>query len=81
MLAHTLLLRTKLFSVILLLSLIPVTFPQSCAAQNPTLSLGDMESLFTKDVLKKVDETEASRTKVAMVKFVVMCQQAHRAIA
>lgn len=56
-------------------------FPIGLCYSEPNSQFSDMESLFTKDVLKKVDGTEASRTKVAIVKFVVMCQQAHRAIA
>lgn len=55
-------------------------FPIGLCCSEPNSQFSDMESLFTKDVLKKVDGTEASGTKVAIVKF-VMCQQAHRAIA
>lgn len=55
-------------------------FPIGLCCSELNSQFSDMESLFTKDVLKKVDGTEASRTKVAIVKF-VMCQQAHRAIA
>lgn len=56
-------------------------FPIGLCYSEPNSQFSDMESLFTKNVLKKVNGTEASRTKVAIVKFVVMCQQAHRAIA
>lgn len=56
-------------------------FPIGLCCSEPNSQFSDMESLFTKDVLKKVDGTEASRTKVAVAKFVVMCQQAHRAVA
>lgn len=80
LLPHTLLLRTKFFLSDIAPFFESSGFPIGLCCSEPNSQFSDMESLFTKDVLKKVDGTEASGTKVAIVKF-VMCQQAHRAIA